>query len=179
MLFRSIKKTNSITKKQKNPQKLGIYNVGGVLYNRDINPNKGKYMSRETDIVVHVIDVEKATAFIKERLGAPADYNITAEEMAVINGKKGLATVLHEGVGWTADADGGIPINYWGINGAGGYVDVTVDELTTLISDKTVNLADHVRVFGDRLESNFSIWRHYALGYPQDKMSLVAGILVA
>jgi hypothetical protein len=136
-------------------------------------------MSRETDIVVHVIDVEKATAFIKERLGAPSDYNITAEEMAVINGKNGLATVLHEGVGWYADANGGIPINYWGINGAGGYVDITEEELKSLISDKTVNLADHIRVFGDRLENNFYIWRRYALGYPQDKMSVATAIMVA
>lgn len=136
-------------------------------------------MSRETDIVVHVIDVEKATAFIKERLGAPADYNITAETMAIINGKNGLATVLTEGVGWYADANGGIPINYWGINGTGGYIDITEEELKSLISDETVNLADHVRVFGDRLESNFSIWRHYALGYPQDKMSVATATMVA
>jgi hypothetical protein len=148
-------------------------------YNGYINPIERNLMSRETDTVVHVIDVEKATAFIKERLGAPADYNITAEEMAVVNGAKGPATVLDEGVGWYADANGGIPINYWGINGAGGYIDITVDELKSLISDKTVNLADHIRVFGDRLENNFYIWRNYAKGFPQDKMSVVAGILVA
>ena len=136
-------------------------------------------MSRETDIVVHVIDVEKATAFIKERIGAPADYNITAEEMAVVNGAKGPATVLDEGVGWYADANGGIPINYWGINGTGGYIDITVEELSSLISDKTVNLADHIRSFGDRLETNFSIWRRYGLGYPQDKMSVANATMVA
>lgn len=137
-------------------------------------------MSRETDIVVHVIDTDKATAFIKERLNAPEDSNITADRMAVVNGEKGLATVVTEGVGWFADANGGIPINYWSGNyGSGGYIDITEEELKSLISDETVNLADHIRAFGDRLETNFYIWRQYALGYPQDKMSVVNATMVA
>ena len=137
-------------------------------------------MSRETDIVVHVIDSVKATAFIKERLNAPEDSNIFADRMAVVNGEKGLATVVTEGVGWFADANGGIPINYWSGNyGSGGYIDITEEELKSLISDETVNLADHIRAFGDRLETNFYIWRQYALGYPQDKMSVVNATMVA
>jgi hypothetical protein len=137
-------------------------------------------MSRETDIVVHVIDTTKATAFIKERLNAPADSNIEADRMAVVNGRNGLATVLTEGVGWFADKNGGIPINYYSGNyGSGGYIDITEDELRSLIADETVNLADHIRAFGDRLETNFYVWRQYALGYPQDKMSLVNATMVA
>lgn len=137
-------------------------------------------MSRETDIVVHVIDTDKATAFIKERLNAPEDSEIRADLMAVVNGDRGLATVVTEGVGWFADANGGIPINYWsGGYGSGGYIDITEEELKSLISDETVNLADHIRTFGDRLETNFYIWRQYALGYPQDKMSVVNATMVA
>lgn len=137
-------------------------------------------MTRENDIIVHVIDTVKATAFIKERLNAPEDANIEADRMAVINGKNGLATVLTEGVGWWADKNGGIPLNYYNGNyGAGGYIDITEDELKSLISSEVVNLAEHIRSFGDRLETNFYVWRQYALGYPQDKMSVVAGILVA
>ena len=137
-------------------------------------------MSRENDIIVHVIDVTKATAFIKERLNAPEDSNIQADRMAIVNGEKGLATVVTEGVGWYADANGGIPINYWNGNyGSGGYIDITEDELKSLISSEVVNLAEHIRTFGDRLETNFYIWRQYALGYPQDKMSLVNATMVA
>ncbi len=137
-------------------------------------------MSRETDIVVHVIDTTKATAFIKERLNAPEDSEIKAEYMAVVNGRNGLATVVTEGVGWYADKNGGIPINYWTNSyGNGGYIDITEDELRSLIADETVNLADHIRAFGDRLETNFYVWRQYALGYPQDKMSLVNATMVA
>ena len=137
-------------------------------------------MARENDIIVHVIDTVKATAFIKKRLNAPEDSEIKAERMAIVNGKNGLATVVSEGVGWFADKNGGIPINFYsGGYGSGGYIDITEDELKSLISSEVVNLADHIRAFGDRLETNFYIWRQYALGYPQDKMSLVDGILVA
>jgi hypothetical protein len=140
--------------------------------------SQDRYSSRTFGTVVHVLDVEKATAFIKNRFENP-EANITAERMAIVNGEKGLATVLTEGVGWYADAQGGIPINYWGKNGNNGYIDVTAEELQTLISDETIDLADHVRVFGDRLETNLYIWQSYAKGYPQDKMSLVTATMVA
>jgi hypothetical protein len=140
--------------------------------------SQDRYSSRTFGTIVHVIDVEKATEFIKNRFENP-EANITAERMAIVNGEKGLATVLTEGVGWYADAQGGIPINYYGKNGNNGYIDVTADELRTLISDETIDLADHVRVFGDRLETNLYIWQSYAKGYPQDKMSLVTATMVA
>jgi hypothetical protein len=99
--------------------------------------------------------------------------------MAIVNGKNGLATVLDEGVGWFADKNGKLPINYWGKNGNNGYLDITVEELYPLISDETIDLADHVRIFGDRLETNLYIWQNYAKGYPQDKMSVVPATMVS
>ena len=138
--------------------------------------SQDRYSSRTFGTVVHVIDVEKATAFIKERFEAP-DLDITAEAMAVVNGKSGPATVITEGVGWFADAHGKLPINYYGKNGNNGYLDITLAELAPLISDKTIDLADHVRVFGDRLETNLYIWQNYAKKYPQDKMSVVSAIM--
>jgi hypothetical protein len=140
--------------------------------------SQDRYSSRTFGTVVHVLDVEKATEFIKNRFEDP-EANITAERMAIVNGDRGLATVITEGVGWFADKEGGIPINYYGKNGNNGYIDVTADELRTLISDETIDLADHVRVFGDRLETNLYIWQSYAKGYPQDKMSLVTATMVA
>ena len=138
--------------------------------------SQDRYSSRTFGTVVHVLDVEKATAFIKERFEAP-DLDITAERMAIVNGKNGVATVLTEGVGWFADKAGMLPINYWGKNGNNGYLDITPAELAPLISDETIDLADHVRVFGDRLETNLYVWQQYAKKYPQDKMSVVAGIM--
>ena len=135
-----------------------------------------RYSLRNKGTVCHVLDVEKATAFLKEKLDAP-DVDFSAELMAIVNGENGVATLLSEGVGWYADAKGLLPINYFGKNGMSGYVDITPEELAPLISDETIDLADFVRIFGDRLETNLSIWQYYAKGYPQDKMSVVAGIM--
>ena len=136
----------------------------------------GRYEDRTKGTVCHILDVEKATAFLKEKLDAP-DVDFSAEPMAIVNGENGVATLLTEGVGWYADAKGKLPINYYGKNGMSGYLDITPEELAPLISDETIDLADFVRIFGDRLETNLSIWQYYAKGYPQDKMSVVAGIM--
>lgn len=135
-----------------------------------------RYSLRTKGTIVHVLDVDKATAFLKEKLNAP-DVDFSAEVMAIVNGEKGVATVITEGVGWYADSEGKLPINYWGKNGMSGYLDITPQELAPLISDETIDLADFVRVFGDRLETNLYIWQYYAKGYPQDKVSVVAGIM--
>jgi len=146
---------------------------------RKRNPmSQDRYASRTKGTICHVLDVEKATAFLKEKLDAP-DVDFSADRMAIVNGKNGVATVIDEGVGWYADKNGKLPINYYGKNGMGGYLDITPEELAPLISDETIDLADHVRIFGDRLETNLAIWQYYAKGYPQDKMSVVAGIMEA
>jgi hypothetical protein len=72
-----------------------------------------------------------------------------------------------------------LPLNYWGKNGNNGYIDIYPEQLVPLIADTTMDLADFVRIFGDRLETNVSIWQGYAKGYKQDKMSVVAGIMEA
>ena len=135
-----------------------------------------RYSLRTKGTVCHILDVEKATAFLKEKLDAP-DVDFSAEPMAIVNGENGVATLLGEGVGWYADKNGKLPINYYGKNGMAGYLDITPEELAPLISDETTDLADFVRIFGDRLETNLAIWQYYAKGYPQDKMSVVAGIM--
>ena len=138
----------------------------------------GRYENRTKGTIVHVLDVEKATAFLKEKLEAP-DVDFQADRMAIVNGEKGVATLCDEGVGWYADSEGKLPINYYGRNGMSGYLDITPQELAPLISDETIDLADFVRIFGDRLDDNLYIWQYYAKGYPQDKMSLVNATMVA
>ena len=135
-------------------------------------------MSRERGTIVHTLDENSALALIRSKLGKP-DADVTPENMVVVNGRNGLATVITEGVGWFADKNGGIPINFYSGNyGSGGYVDVTEEELRGVISNETVDLADHIRVFGDRLETNFYIWQQYANGYDQS-MSVVNDTMVA
>ena len=139
-------------------------------------------MSRERELgtIVHTLDENATLALIRNKLGNP-DADIYPEPMVVVNGKNGLATVITEGVGWFADKDGGIPINFYARNGygSGGYVDVTEEELCGVISDKTIDLADHIRTFGDRLETNFYIWQQYAKGYDQTIMSVATATIEA
>lgn len=138
-------------------------------------------MSRERELgtIVHTLDPIATLALIRKKLDKP-DADVTPDAMVVVNGEKGLATVITEGVGWFADANGGIPINFWSGNyGSGGYVDVTEEELRGVISANTIDLADHIRTFGDRLETNFYIWQQYAKGYDQTIMSVATATIEA
>jgi hypothetical protein len=130
-------------------------------------------MSRKDDrvrgTILHLLDADKTTKFIKEYLETDAD--IHAEPMLVANGKQGIATICDEGVGWFVDKNGKLPINYYGKNGNSGYLDVTPEELAPLISNETMDLADFIRSFGDRLENNFYAWVQYAKSHDQ-KMSV-------
>jgi hypothetical protein len=127
--------------------------------------------------VVHLLDPIKTAEFIKRHYSNQST-EITAEPMVVVNGKNGLATLISEGVGWYADENGNVPVNYHAGQFNSGYQDISVEELKTLISDKTIDLADFVRVFGDRLENNFYLWVNYANGYEQS-MSVVSDTMVA
>jgi hypothetical protein len=125
-----------------------------------------RYENRVKGTVVHLLDPIKTATLIKSRY-SNQDTEITAEPMVVVNGKNGLATVVSEGVGWFADDKGLVPVNYYAGQFNSGYQDITIEELKPLISDKTIDLADFVRVFGDRLENNLALWQNYAKGYDQ------------
>ena len=114
--------------------------------------------------VVHLLDPEKTTKFLQDKLDNP---DIKADSMVVVNGEKGIATVCGEGVGWFIDGEGLLPVNYHVGQFGSGYIDITPEELMPLISNETIDLADFIRSFGDRLENNFYSWVGYARGYNQ------------
>ena len=127
---------------------------------------------RERGPVVVLLDREKASAFIKEKLDAP-DVPVWADAMVILNGENGPATVIEEGVGWYSDARGFVPINYSGPADLGGYLDITLEELIPLLGEETTDLADFVAKGVERLEDNCYIWQNYAQGFLQDKVSLI------
>ena len=98
--------------------------------------------------------------------------------MVVATGNKGIATICGEGVGWFVDDNGLLPINYHVGNFGSGYLDITPEELMPLISNETIDLADFIRSFGDRLENNFYSWVYYTQGYDQS-MSEATATMVA
>jgi hypothetical protein len=115
--------------------------------------------------VVHLLDPEKTTKFLQTRLD---NTEITYDPMVVVNGDKGIATVCTEGVGWFIDGEGLLPVNYHVGQFCSGYLDITPEELMPLISNETIDLADFIRSFGDRLENNFYSWVGYARGWNQE-----------
>ena len=113
--------------------------------------------------MVTLLDRDKTTAFIRNKFD---NDRYVAEPMVVINGRKGLATVCTEGVGWYKD-DSGYTILFDDINYIGMWTEISDEELASLISDEQTDLAEFVRMFGDRLENNFYIWYRYGHTFDQ------------
>jgi hypothetical protein len=81
-------------------------------------------------------------------------------------GKPRVAIIGTEGVGWKSDHDSGIISVPVGASNGFGYarpVELHRDVLMKFVTDEVVDLADWVRVFGDRLESNLWLWQEQAL----------------
>ena len=133
---------------------------------------------RPKGIFIQLLDVEKATDYLRKNFYPDAPETFKAEAMGVVNGEKGLATLCSEGVGWFADKFGKVPINYWGINGQNGYIDIPAEDLPSLIHERNfIDLADFIRNYNDRLENNFYQWKNYAKDYEQ--MSQANATMVA
>ena len=72
-----------------------------------------------------------------------------------------LAVVCGEGVGWQEDEKNGLVPFFVDFGHYGHALKVTVHPrvIEACLTDETVDLADFVRVFGSRLESNFYLWK--------------------
>lgn len=131
-------------------------------------------MARERKSVwVSKIDTDKASKLMQDHFQDPS---IKAEEMAVVNGKKGVATVCNEGVGWFANDEGKFLL--MGYYGAYGEVNMyaTADELSSIMSDEFIYLDEFVRSFGDRLETNYEIWYDQAQGQSQQPYKVIEAL---
>lgn len=132
---------------------------------------------RPRGIFIQLLDVEKATAYLRKNFWEDAPETFKADGMAIVNGENGLATLCSEGVGWFKDENGMIPINFWMANSSG-YYDIPAEDLPSLIHETNfIDLADFIRNYNDRLENNFYQWKHYAKGYEQ--MSQANATMVA
>ena len=115
---------------------------------------------------VSKIDVDKASKLFQEHYKDPS---VKAEEMAVINAKDGVATVCDEGVGWFANDEGHYTVlGYYGAWGEPVFK-FTAEELASVISDEFMYLDEFIRMFGARLETNYSIWYEQANSGPSQQ----------
>jgi len=119
------------------------------------------------------IDFEKASKLMQDHFKDPS---IKAEEMAVVNGKGGVATVCREGVGWFAnDESKFLLLGYYGA-----YGEVTMyatpEELISIMSDEFIYLDEFINSFGDRLETNYDIWYNQAQGQSQQPYKVIEAL---
>jgi hypothetical protein len=97
---------------------------------------------------------------------------ITLEEKNVYGDNK-YALVCSEGVGWEQDTYGclEVPTNIGQMGLWNGRVFISVETVKECLTDQTEDISDYIRVFGDRLDSNCSLW--------QSKMSVVGSMIEA
>lgn len=135
---------------------------------------KGKYGDRPSK-TVRLIDRDTLTAAALRVLEAiygqegadamhyKADPIIIAKYKGAAAGMAEMgwdyAIVCSEGVGYVPDNYGRIEIDLW--NGNGVCTSAPLHLSTLLKMPYTlIDLADHVRVFGDRLEQNHALWHN-------------------
>lgn len=68
------------------------------------------------------------------------------------------AVICSEGVGWVADDYNAIEVTVLGHFGQNSRLFIYVERIPDMFTGETVDLADHIRTFGDRLEGNFHLW---------------------
>jgi hypothetical protein len=97
---------------------------------------------------------------------------VTLEEKNVFGDNK-YALVCSEGVGWEQDTYGclEVPTNIGQMGLWNGRVFISVETVKECLTEQTEDISDYIRVFGDRLDSNCSLW--------QSKMSVADSMIEA
>jgi hypothetical protein len=95
---------------------------------------------------------------------------IELEEKTAFGDSK-YALICTEGVGWIQDEYGCIevPTNIGAMGLWNGHVFISVDVIKSCLTNEYADLAEYIRVFGSRLDSNCQLW--------QSKMSVPSAIM--
>ena len=133
---------------------------------------KGKYGDRTEGILVSKVNVEELSKVA--RVIMEATYGSEFPELTVWPDvtvgfdqskpdhlrSQNLVVICSEGVGWEANEYGRINVPVYTDQGFwnSSYVEISTQMIAKFITEETVDLADHIRVFGDRLETNFAVW---------------------
>lgn len=156
--------------------------VSGCLYNTAINNERDKMSERIKGYVGQIVDGKKLATIANDIY--KAQYNefsmctvdnlllITLEETNAFGDHK-YALVCSEGVGWEQDTFGclEVPTNIGQMGLWNGRVFISVEKVKECLTDETEDIADYIRTFGYRLDSNCSLW--------QSKMSVVGSTIPA
>jgi hypothetical protein len=85
---------------------------------------------------------------------------IELEEKNVYGDPK-YALICSEGVGWEQDEYGclEVPTNIGPMGLWNGRVFISVETVKSCLTDKTEDISDYIRTFGDRLDRNCNLWQ--------------------
>lgn len=155
--------------------------IEGVHMKTAVTTGKGKNGTRES-LMVDLLDSEKVTtlalrimalqygtqpAVLRKEgwrvdgplvIGRIDTKRVTAGVEWTCVPDRSFAVVGTEGVGWVSDMSGRIVVPMRQGWGGSNDVEISAQTLWSLRSGEQVDFADHVRVFGDRLETNHGIW---------------------
>jgi hypothetical protein len=117
---------------------------------------------RPTGVTLTLLDTDRLNQQLSERLEGTYEAGWTPYAMAERHGR--LYVVCHEGVGWEVTDDRPLEVDVYAKRP--GHMSIMPSfvaklspaEVRELATDQTVDLADHVRQFGARLEGNFWSW---------------------
>jgi hypothetical protein len=137
--------------------------------------------NRERGILLNVLDLSAlAPAALEYAQREYPESGFTSVEpgfgpYGVADTDHGLFVVCNEGVGWEVTGDKPLAVECYGETKVDGKVTsfsmlpacvvyLTPAQVRGAVTEETIDLADLVRRFGDRLEVNFSIWHHKISG---------------
>ena len=116
---------------------------------------------RTRGTVIHLLDNEKLNSLLFDLTG---DEHVKAQTMAlVMDEDEKFYTLCTEGVGWGVNTDGEMVI----LSSMFDDYEFATEDVISCISDETADLADFIRTFGARLDSNFYQWRSRIGNAPQ------------
>jgi hypothetical protein len=144
----------------------------------------GRYEDRVKGYMAAELDSDKLVALAKRYYEVV--YGMTEEDfkgysveplvLVLINkpdvyGDAKFAIICGEGVGWEDDSYNLLTIPVSVGFASEGKVELSVDVVQSCLKGTYIDLADFVRVFGDRLETNLRIWQNATEGIDQTKIA--------
>ena len=92
---------------------------------------------------------------------------VELEEKNVFGDPK-YALICSEGVGWEQDTYGclEVPTNIGQMGLWNGRVFISVDTVKSCMTNTVADIADYIRIFGDRLDNNCDLWQSKMSAHP-------------
>jgi len=140
----------------------------------------GRLEDRVKGYYGHLVDGKKLAVIAKKiyalQYGESVDCAVS--DLLLVEGKekdfRGInkyAVVCEEGVGWEQNDYGLIPVpTNIGMGLWNGKVFMSPKVVQSCLTPQVIDIADFVRVFGDRLDNNVAIWQGF-IGEPNKKIN--------